>query len=333
MRAVFQEANEILESTGYYVQICEFFPSEPRFAHPPYDEFKPWVLDLFSDEGLEANTPRHFANGPLWILGPDSYPAEFFGTHFTHIFCGYQATDGILLPDTFFRARGAPDHSDLIKRVHWKNQFGYNFEAANLLAQVPWEVLEDDGYLETEWITNYIRRLMNQVTDDTPAGKFAMFSPSHPQFASYKTHLHNYDPAWNFPGKPSFNQHLKPGAFPPYVTRYDEQDWVEQVIILGCGQRRDNDENPFGDRHYMCGSPDAYNFTVRYPSEEQYRDQYLPWLHGEYDGFKEAILSLTPKTREIWETLIAENNLNDYGIKYAGGSSEVTVDYIVDLVD
>lgn len=284
----FREAKEYLEAKypgEIFVQVCEFFPSEPLTGIAPSDELMPKVLDVYTEQGRATNTPQHFANGPTWMLGPnvcfydqvlDRPCLNFFGTDFLHIYCGYQSSDGAIGRDGF-SPRYKPNLHDLITRYHWDDtqfgyrlddQFGYGYDSFLVSMKPPGTY--SDGYENESYEACKARMdaLMNaSKTYDVgggksrtvPQGKLSMLRVGFPTFSGYRVRLHEYDLTFKPEGGlPHFRPGTGPCKFPRGDTVYEDQDWVEQAIVMQYQQRQDEDPNTYGDSYYPGAHYDGY---------------------------------------------------------------------------
>lgn len=360
--AEFAIAKSTLESRypgRVFVQICEFFPSAPSLGIAPNDEMLPRVLDVYTPAGIEANTPKHFANGPTWMLGPDFYnfnltthqnEMNFFGTDFAHIYCGYQSSDNVINDDGFL-FRGAPDITDLITRYNWDDGlFGYKLDTSFfagydqfLVNLDPTDSTYNDGYeygaydKAVEWLNTVMNNTstltIGPLTRTLLKGKLDLLKLGFPNFASYATELHQYDMTFPFPGSPPNFRTGVGSLYPRGDTIYEDQDWVEDEIVGSYDTRRDTDPNLLGDRYYPGADYDSgvYNFYNRYPATDQYINTWTPQLHNQFNWLKQVLNDLGPKTSDIWDQLIEENHLDDFGFTRpeTSGSSTITADYII----
>jgi hypothetical protein len=339
----FQIAKAYLETrypNQVFVQICEFFPNSPVTAIAPNDELMPKVLDVYSDAGIAANAPKHKANGPVWLLGPDTidfdptsrqFTTDFFGTNFLHIYCGYQATGG-----------GDGSVVDLLGRFHWSDiKFGYKLDTTFGPGFDQWIVLPNfEGY-EGDSYGIALNRLKGDMGsgDPTlvPSGKFDNLLLGYRNFAGYHTSLHEYDLDFNFGAPAQFLSGMGIGTiWPRGDVVYGDQDWVEQVIILGYDEREAiyGSGAPYFDEDFPGVDFDGgvYNHFIRYPGTDEYVNTWIPELQTQWSTLKTAMLDLGPKTVSLWDDLFTRYNLADFGFSYDGGSSVVDADYIIKYV-
>lgn len=360
LMAVYTEVKETLETMypgQIFIYIPEFFPKNPVRAFGPNDENMPLILDIVSPDGIAANTPKNWANGPLWILGPDAiedvsqfqvppsakFQADFFGTNFLHIYAGYQCADG---QAGHFGSRSGPDINDVTGRRFWNNvtSFGDPLDKgieASLIGYTSWEAATSaplDGY-EGQSFTDMLN-FMDDIGFRTegvdgpvrtiPVGKGALLKAAFNNFAGYKCALFEYDGSYSGsytgiePGQGNSDKTIYHG-----ITNFKVQDWVEdfrfnieQVII--------DTPNPYGDIHYEPGDPD-YNVYIRYPSTPQMK-VFTDFADLQYATMLNTLNDLGPKTVEMWSTMISTHNLGDYGFEYVGGSSMLTVEYLLDYI-
>ncbi len=333
----FQSAKAILEAkypNEVFVQICEFFPSTPAVTVAPQDELMPLVFDVYTPEGIAANAPLHGANGPAWLLGPDHDATNFFGTNFLHLYCGYQDDGGNSSPKSAF---------DAVNRWHWwSNNFGYKLDVNFGLGHDQW--IEDpgipDGYESFTYgfATQHMDKTLGSnspeaatVSASTPLD---FLRNGYSKFAGYKVALYTYDAPWDFP-LPKFNTDT--GAyFPCHVLDYGDQDWVEQTFFDYPDISEIFAGNPEICLETGAGGLDGdgnYNVFMRYPTSLEYKQTFLPALDEQFTLLTTALQNLGPKTAQIWNYLIDTHSLGDVGIGYAGGSSQLTADSIVALVE
>lgn len=262
--AEFQIAKSTLEARypdQVFVQVCDFFPLDPVTAIAPWDERMPKVLDVYTPSATNPNTPGMFANGPIWMLGPDrvvfdvvsrTYSTPFFGTNFLHIYCGFQAIQGQLIEgETFEEGPGlsVPDISDLVLRGSFDSNTGYSLNTDPSFAGVmtSWVMTDHDMYqtgtngtLVVNSIQNYITTAYSLMTQSTlldpggpnerlePEGKLDMLLLGWRNFAGYRVSLHEYDLTWSFgPPVTRFKGATTTSLYPCYSLNYDDQDWVE----------------------------------------------------------------------------------------------------------
>src|SRR5262249_10741289 len=121
-------------------------------------------------------------------------------------------------------------------------------------------------------------------------------------------------------------------------VRYEAQDWVEQSIFINYQGRVDADGGgtapPYGDRYYpgqFYDQPDGggYNHFVRYPGTDMYVNNWVPQLANQWKWLKVGMNNAGPKAVTIWQKLIEDNNLGDYGFEYNKGSTQMDSDAII----
>jgi hypothetical protein len=373
LQEVFAEVKEILEAqypNQIYIYITQFFPSNPVRAIGPNDENEPLVLDVVSQEGIAANTPPDFCNGPLWILGPDQvddrsqfqvppspkFEANFFGTNFLHIYAGYQCLAPLLAGDN----AGPNDLSGMINRLFFANTttMGNPLDGgvvARINGYSPWKAATEDpldGYEGTasyDFMLNYVEskgfaaESVDNPVRNLPIGKGAKLQSVYNNFAGYSCALFQYDATYggNYAGlSTASGSQVSDGATgtPPYVgpTNYSVQSWVENYRF-NIGQVMADIQNDaalglltYSDYHFEPGNG-LYNYYTRYPSTEQMA-VFTNYLQQQYTLMTTALNGLGPKTAEMWATMIDTYDLADYGFSNPGGSSLLTVEYLVDYI-
>lgn len=360
LMAVYAEVKETLEAMypgQIFVYTPQFFPTNPVRSFGPNDENMPLILDVVSPDGIAANTPKNWANGPLWILGPDAiddvsqfqvpptakFQADFFGTNFLHIFAGYQCSDGTV---GHFDQRSAPDIGDVKSRRHWVNvsTFGDPLDGgieAGLIGFTSWEAAIHeplDGYEGDTYnnILSYMEDIgfradsVDGPVRTVPVGKGALLKAVFDNFAGYKCALFQYDGSYSGsytgiePGQGNSPNTLFDG-----VTHFKVQDWVEdfrfnieQVIL--------DTPNPDGDIAYEPGNL-IYNVYLRYPSTPQMK-VFTDFADLQFTTMQNTLNDLGPKTVQIWNTIISTYDLGNYGFEYVGGSSMLTVSYLLEYI-
>lgn len=344
--AAFDAAKKTLESRypgEVFVEVTEFFPRDPKMTKAPRDELDPLVFDIYTESGYAANAPKHGTDGPVWLLGPDNgqYPMEFLGTNFLHIYAGYQTEGGSSDP------RNA---DDIFSRYHYPNRvFGYKLDRNFGPGYTEWKEVTavPSGYLDwaEDATFNTVKSDMGKslsyedALNGVVGGKLDKLRLGWPNFAGYRVALHEYDRPFIFPGA-HFLPEQKTEMPPKTSGTYGDADWVEQTVIIAYSTRKriyEESHDPYGDQYFpgpegLLGDG-VYNLFVRYPGTDIYVDIFVPMLNAQHDLLKKALESLGPGTKRIWERLNNLYGLEKLGIAYNGGSSTLTADSIVQMVE